>query len=316
MTSIFHYTDVSGLLGVLSSDALFATDYRYLNDVTEAGSIKDLIVPILHSEIAAITPKLIERGWLEKEYYDELGLHANLLQAEHMYRAFTRGLDRTTPFFITSFCKHPQGSEEFEHDLLSQWRGYTHSGGFAIEFDETQFGALMKAENDKYSYAVLQSGHVHYEHHEAHFDSEIFSGVAGEMIYTVFDSQGIDVSEVTGHTDLDEVMVSFIKQAPLLKHRAFHEENEYRIIASPVRVDRIPPDETREWKPVEFRPKDQMIVPYIELFKDAGGRLPIKSIVVGPHPFQERQVEAVSMVIEAEFWDSLEVRPSAIPYRE
>jgi len=200
--------------------------------------------------------------------------------------------------------------------LLSQWRGYANSGGFAIEFDETGFGALMKAENDKYSYAVLQSGDVHYEQHEAHFDPETYSGVAGEMIYTVFESQRIDVSEVTGRTDLDGVMVSFIKCAPLLKHQAFHEENEYRIIASPVRADRRPPEETREWKPVQFRAKNKMIVPYIELFKHAREPLPIKSIVVGPHPFQERQAEAVSMVVEAESWSGVEIRASGIPYRE
>jgi hypothetical protein len=224
MTSIFHYTDVNGLLGILSSEALFATHHRYLNDATEAGSIRDLILPILHAEIAAITPKLIEKGWLKKEYYEELGSHADFLQAEHMYRAFIRGLDATTPFFVTSFCWHPQGSEEYSHGLLSQWRGYAQSGGFAIEFDEAQFGALMKSENEKYSYAVLQSGDVHYEQHESHFDSQIYSGVAREMIYAMFDSQNIDVSAVTGRADLDKAMVSFIKSAPLLKHPAFHEE--------------------------------------------------------------------------------------------
>ena len=80
---------------------------------------------------------------------------------------------------------------------------------FAIEFDEAQFGALMKSENEKYSYAVLQSGDVHYEQHESHFDSQIYSGVAREMIYAMFDSQNIDVSAVTGRADLDKAMVSF-----------------------------------------------------------------------------------------------------------
>jgi hypothetical protein len=56
MGSIFHYTDTAGLLGILSSETLFATDYRYLNDVAEAGVIRDLIMPILETEIAGITP--------------------------------------------------------------------------------------------------------------------------------------------------------------------------------------------------------------------------------------------------------------------
>jgi hypothetical protein len=40
--------------------------YRYLNDATEAGAIRDLIMPILLAEVAEITPKLIERKWLKK----------------------------------------------------------------------------------------------------------------------------------------------------------------------------------------------------------------------------------------------------------
>jgi hypothetical protein len=55
MPSVFHYTDSAGLLGILSSDSLFATDYRYLNDVTEAGVIRDLIMPVFEVEIAEIT---------------------------------------------------------------------------------------------------------------------------------------------------------------------------------------------------------------------------------------------------------------------
>ena len=66
MPSVFHYTDSAGLLGILSSGSLFATDYRYLNDVTEAGVIRDLIMPVFEAEIAEITPKLIEKKWLKK----------------------------------------------------------------------------------------------------------------------------------------------------------------------------------------------------------------------------------------------------------
>jgi hypothetical protein len=38
MTAIFHYTDANGLKGILSSNTLFATHYKYLNDLTEAAA--------------------------------------------------------------------------------------------------------------------------------------------------------------------------------------------------------------------------------------------------------------------------------------
>ena len=56
MASIFHYTDTTGLLGILASRSLYATDYRYLNDATEGSMIQDLIVPILEGEIAQVMP--------------------------------------------------------------------------------------------------------------------------------------------------------------------------------------------------------------------------------------------------------------------
>jgi len=46
MPSVFHYTDSAGLIGILTSKSLFATDYRYLNDVTEGSMIRQLILPI------------------------------------------------------------------------------------------------------------------------------------------------------------------------------------------------------------------------------------------------------------------------------
>jgi hypothetical protein len=153
MASVFHYTDTAGLLGILSSDTLFATDYRYLNDVSEAGPIRDLIMPILEAEVAAITPKLIENRWLKKEYYDEHGVSAHRLQAEKLYASVVRAADNVTPFFVVSFCKHEVGTPAFEHGLLSQWRGYAEAGGFAIEFDEQKLDTLLKAETLEFAYA-------------------------------------------------------------------------------------------------------------------------------------------------------------------
>src|SRR6266704_236297 len=120
MPSVFHYTDSAGLLGILSSETLFATDYRYLSDTTEASMIRNLIMPILEAEIAEITPKLIAKKWLKKDFYDEHGITGHRLQAEALYRSIIRAVDNITPFFVSSFCRHEEGSQEFKHGLLSQ----------------------------------------------------------------------------------------------------------------------------------------------------------------------------------------------------
>jgi hypothetical protein len=84
--SVFHYTDTAGLLGILASRCLLATDYRYLNDATEGSLIKDLIVPILESEITELIPKLVAKG-LIKGFYEFHGASGHRSLAEGFYRS-------------------------------------------------------------------------------------------------------------------------------------------------------------------------------------------------------------------------------------
>jgi hypothetical protein len=129
------YTDTAGLLGILASRCLFATDYRYLNDATEGSLIKDLIVPILESEITELIPKLVAKR-LIKGFYEFHGASGHRSLAEGFYRSLVGVVNKVSPLFILSFCRHEQGSQQFQHGLLSQWRAYGGSGGFALEFDE------------------------------------------------------------------------------------------------------------------------------------------------------------------------------------
>jgi hypothetical protein len=67
---------------------------------------------------------------------------AHRLQAEKLYTSVVRATNNVTPFFVVSFCRHEEGTQAFEHGLLSQWRGYAEAGGFAIEFDEEKLDTL------------------------------------------------------------------------------------------------------------------------------------------------------------------------------
>jgi hypothetical protein len=89
MASIFHYTDATGLAGILRSELLFASDYRFLNDTTEVGIIRDLALPVFEAEIAESIPKLIERKWL-KGFYEFHGVSGHQLQAVGFFRTLLR----------------------------------------------------------------------------------------------------------------------------------------------------------------------------------------------------------------------------------
>jgi hypothetical protein len=316
MSSVFHYTDTAGLLGVLSSGTLFSTDYRYLNDAAEGAVIRAHIMPIFEAEIGRITPELISRKFLKKDYYEQLGRQASVLEAEGMYRAFVRAIDNISPFFVLSFCKHTEGSQEYNHGLLSQWRGYTGSGGFAIEFDEQALDELARLENTKYAFAGFKSESVEYHDFRKIFDPADYAGIAGDMIWNIFDSVGINVESVTGRKDLDAAVLEFAQTAPFLKHWGFHEEAEYRIVMLCLRPGAVKANEEKRLsKEIKFRQRNGLLIPYIELFGGFDKSLPIKSVIVGPHPLQEEQAEAVRMFIETTKL-TIDVRLSEIPYRQ
>jgi hypothetical protein len=311
MGSIFHYTDAAGLVGILSSNSLFATHYRCLNDSTEAAVIRDLLMPILIAEIGDITPKLVERGWLKKEFYEQYGTAGHQTQAEALYRAVTSTVDNVSPFFVLSFCRHDEGSEQFSHGLLSQWRGYADGGGVAIEFDEAKIDALMNAEEKTFVYGVTKTSDVLYEKYESLFKPEQFRGLASAMLGRLFDK---DTSEVTGKKNIDEAVRDYILIAPFLKHLGFREEREYRMVLAPVRKKSIIKGHKGLTKPIEFRVRNGLVVPYIEMFKSFDQPLPIKSIIVGPHAHQEVQEDAIRIMAE-HLGVELVIRRSEIPFR-
>ena len=103
MSSVFHYTDSAGLLGILSSKSLFATHYRYLNDVSEGSLIRDLILPILEVEITEIYSKLRERGLLRGFYEfhgDMIGKSGEVPLNNSIYGTIKPSFDRNFISFI------------------------------------------------------------------------------------------------------------------------------------------------------------------------------------------------------------------------
>ena len=108
MPSVFHYTDSAGLLGILKSQSLFATDYRYLNDASEGSMIRDLILSVFEQELAGIMPELVKRGSLTKGFYEFHGARGNWLQAEGIYKGMVNTMEVTSPLFVLSFCRHEE----------------------------------------------------------------------------------------------------------------------------------------------------------------------------------------------------------------
>jgi hypothetical protein len=93
---IYHYTNQTGLLGIVTNSCIWATKAHYQNDAKELEHTLDL-----------------SRGVIETL------LHANPgAEVERLLRAMNRTAEslKSINIFVCSFSAHK--------DMLSQWRGY------------------------------------------------------------------------------------------------------------------------------------------------------------------------------------------------
>lgn len=107
-STVYHYTDQRGLLGILESGKLWATDYRYLNDSSEL-----LYTYRLASQLARETLDA-SHGNLAQRFLQEVG------------SAPRPDVYVETPYYLCCFS-------EIDNSL-SQWREYGGEQGFSLQF--------------------------------------------------------------------------------------------------------------------------------------------------------------------------------------
>src|SRR5580704_8956937 len=113
---LFHYTSQAGLLGIVSSNVLWATNALYLNDSSEL----DYGLTVAREKLRSVLQRSDPVNELLRRTDDLLKLQVLLPNRS---------------FYACCFCE--------ESNLLSQWREYAdRGGGYAIGFDTDD---LMRA---------------------------------------------------------------------------------------------------------------------------------------------------------------------------
>ena len=105
--AVYHYTDIGGLLGIVDSGVLWATDYRYLNDSSELRYIFD-------------QSRQVVEDYLQGGQYDLIG------QTFLEYALTGRPPYDDTAYYLCCFSE--------VDNSLSQWRAYGHQQGFSLSF--------------------------------------------------------------------------------------------------------------------------------------------------------------------------------------
>ena len=190
--------------------------------------------------------------------------------------------------FVVSFC--PNG------DLLSQWRGYSRGQyGISIGFDLGQ-SQLFDYSNVN---GILTPRPVIYDQNAQKLRLiEVIKNSFNDVNNKNMDSQ------ITPNT-FSEIIKYFI---PVLKNPSFSEEKEWRIVATNFK-------EIDKKYPIEFRVRNNIIVPYVTLPFNSEEKLPIKRVVIGPSDSSEFTEESIRYYLKTNGYTDTEVVRSEIPYR-
>lgn len=219
---LFHYTSPAGLIGIAESKRLWATNIRYLNDSKELDHAVDY------------SRNCLSNYSRREDFYspEELELFKRMDQG--IYAA-----NRMVYVF----------SLTAERDLLSQWRAYSPpSGGYSIGFPFTK----LKIMADKQEFYLTPCVYDHAQQYT--IVSEIISHHL-ECFRSLKNEHLGGGIEAIYERVVKEFAQDVAKHGPVLKHRSFSEEREWRLVSSPLNI--VHPK-------ISYRAGRHSIVPYFE----------------------------------------------------
>ncbi len=275
---LYHYTSFKGLLGIVASRALWASDIRYMNDSAELKHAADLIRTEIFHRIASghAKPDLLNQflDWV-----------THRITNGHM-------------LFAASFRSNG--------NLLSQWRGYSRLGkGVSLGFDPDYILRCAGHQSFQIGKCIYSSKT------QQELISQIIDAVEdlAEGHHPALNEQG-KTGKHSYHSIFHILESDLLRIAAILKHPSFAEEEEWRIV-SPVITDYVK-------APVVFREGTSTLVPYIEFNFVAHNDAPIAldHLFLGPTPNITISMNSLTMFLEKnEIRPTRGVSYCRIPYR-
>lgn len=299
--TLYHYTTVEGLLGIVRSRSLWVTDVEFMNDAQELRFGRPELRAALVERADRLCPPGSEDGGPDCS-------KATLLRsaAEHLDQPGGIFASRQWhAVYVACFCE--------SEDLLSQWRGYGASGGFAIGFRRSSLEALEHAARsslDERLATLLAGSQEGVEHPSSpgtptdirlarvSYGDEAVDRVVADVLSRIA-QEPTDHPGAEGHYRSKTVLLPSLAT---IKHGSFREEQEWRLIISASFGEAS----------VAFRSAHLGLIPYVEL------PLPeraIASVVVGPGEQRELRRHGVERLLDENGLEDVEVRDTAAPFR-
>lgn len=288
--TLYHYTDATGLLGIVTSGTVWATHYAYLNDASEfkyaVGLMKDVVI--------RATADAEPDSW--KDRFRQLIAQDN---DSSLY-----GNDTNEQNFVACFSEVGDG--------LSQWRGYGKSiGGYSLGFQFSDLHAIEKRIND--SQAGKEISRASPDVSAAFLPCRYDQGEQMALIAEGF-VRVLRHCETTRYAVDDSSLASLLRAivrsvSSSFKDPAFADEHEWRLVVrvwSPdfgsvlhgeprerteddLRMDQI--------AAVHFRKGEYSLVPYVVVPVAPDAALSLSHVVVGPTPLPENARAAAMQLL-------------------
>ena len=277
---LYHYTDGTGLFGVIESGAIRLSDIYGLNDPSE----------VRHGlEIAC--------GLLEN--HSEGGHPAAGLFARHFRETMQGHLEKIARFFVASFSRNG--------DDLGQWRAYAANGhGYALGFEGPLLEQAFISRGDERNTTI----HVHY-------DDSALRQVMERLVRAVIPILALPAKWKLDDPVLKEFIttvgtylgIAVVHAALLYKHEEYKNEAEYRFLHVRGLTDSV--------ADLKRRARGSRIIHFDEF--DWRTRWPraLREIVIGPAADEAAARSFISECLTAGGLkpDTVRITRSAIPYR-
>lgn len=267
--TLYHYTSQSGLLGIVNAKEIWASHTQYLNDQREFRHAIEIVRDVLFN-MNLVPPHQAHRDLLAEM---EQGL---------------KGIESIN----VCVCSFSEAG-----DVLSQWRAYGGGSGFSIGFS----GPFLRSVADLQEFWLVPCLYDEMEQRE--LVSSLLEEVLNENVAHRRAAQDGQRDQPPGGN-----LVAYLNRyAPILKHKSFAEEREWRIVSRPLFCSH---------ERFGYRAGLSMLIPYfrIPLASDQHP-LQIEEIVVGPTPHPEQAAQSINGLITRHDLRHVRVRNSETPYR-
>ena len=324
---LFHYTTLSALKGILETNTLWATQATHLNDSSEVTILWRKLEEICINYLEVFISDYLQSRPEEREKFEALGGAIKFAKQDgSMIVEVMHDLlfgDGTTPGmgmpFIVSFATH-NNEYHRRHGMLSQWRGYGGDDTVAIIFDSEKLEDLLEFEVRRFEYLSCLIADAIYYRDDMNLVKtfpRLFAELS-DFLRQIIGGWG-EHDEIL-QNDLSRLTSELMPAVGRLKHWAFHEENECRVITGvPDKLfrDKFEQHGHREvlFKNVYYRSGVFGSIPYIRLFEDFNEPLPITRVLVGPSINQRANVQRVYELLDGLARNTMiKAQYSNIPY--